>query len=309
MKRILLLSLITTLIVLGCKAQSSFPPKSFPSSIKVMTDAGVAQYWDVKRVMCIGPSGGGYKFKIYGKGAASHRGQNVKIYYMLPGNKIQTAGAYYFPTVKEGEPFNFEITSAFRGHAPQKFLGFMIKDEKLKVQDNSTASRQSGSVKKSRNSSDKEIEIPEEILNSVKVTQIQIVEENSVSNERSLKDFEITSNDLEITKKDIDEVFTKVDKPAEFPGGMPALMSWLSNNIRYPETAQSLDIQGKVVVKFIVEKDGNIRNISVVRSVDMALDKEAIRLVKAMPRWKPGYVNGEAVRCYFTLPINFRLTK
>ncbi|MDE6290150.1 MAG: energy transducer TonB [Muribaculaceae bacterium] len=94
---------------------------------------------------------------------------------------------------------------------------------------------------------------------------------------------------------------------AEFPGGMPALMRWLSSNIHYPESAQKNDIQGRVIVKFIVEKDGSITNAQVIRSVDSDLDREALRVVSKMPKWIPGKNGGMPVRSYFTLPVSFRL--
>lgn len=84
-------------------------------------------------------------------------------------------------------------------------------------------------------------------------------------------------------------------------------MKFLSNNIRYPESAQQNDIQGRVIVKFVVEKDGSIGNVTVVKGVDRDLDREAIRVVKKMPRWQPGKNNGVAVRSYFNLPVTFRL--
>ena len=84
-------------------------------------------------------------------------------------------------------------------------------------------------------------------------------------------------------------------------------MKWLSSNLRYPELAQQNNVQGKVIVKFTVEKDGSITNPTVVRGVDKDLDREAIRVVKKMPRWTPGKNNGAAVRSYFTLPVTFKL--
>ncbi|MCH5231701.1 MAG: energy transducer TonB, partial [Muribaculaceae bacterium] len=86
-----------------------------------------------------------------------------------------------------------------------------------------------------------------------------------------------------------------------------ALMKWLSNNIRYPEAAQQNDIQGRVVVKFVVEKDGSIGHAEIARGVDKDLDREALRVVNKMPKWQPGKNNGVAVRSYFNLPVTFRL--
>ena len=92
-------------------------------------------------------------------------------------------------------------------------------------------------------------------------------------------------------------------------GGMPALMEYLSKNIKYPEAAMKKGIQGRGIVQFVVEKDGSITNVKILRSVDPELDKEAVRVVSAMPKWKPGTQRGEAVRVRFTVPVMFRLTE
>ncbi len=98
-----------------------------------------------------------------------------------------------------------------------------------------------------------------------------------------------------------------VEQPAEFPGGTTELMKWLSSNVKYPAIARENNIQGKVVVKFIVEKDGSVSNVTVLKKVHELLDAEAVRLTKAMPTWKSGKQGGKSVRCYFTLPVKFQL--
>lgn len=99
-----------------------------------------------------------------------------------------------------------------------------------------------------------------------------------------------------------DKVYTVVEVQPTFRGNLSA---WISDNLRYPAVAQENDIQGRVVVKFIVDKDGNINQAQIVRGVDPALDNEAIRLVSSMPKWNPGTNRGEPVSVWFTLPINF----
>lgn len=106
---------------------------------------------------------------------------------------------------------------------------------------------------------------------------------------------------------DSDYVYMTVDEMPEFPGGVNALRSFLSQHVRYPIEAQKNDIQGKVFVTFVVEKDGSIKMPKVVQSVDPFLDKEALRVVKLMPKWVPGKYKGNIVSSNFTLPINFRL--
>lgn len=181
-----------------------------------------------------------------------------------------------------------------------------------------------------------EIQVPEEVLATVQVTQIAIVEADKVKNE--VMDMETQKEDNtargivnqegsddadkfkavqeqvvvkepepEVVKPKEEEIFVAVEQQAEFPGGQAALMKWLSNNIRYPESAQQNDIQGRVVVKFVVEKDGSIGQATIAKGVDKDLDREAIRVVKKMPKWQPGKNNGVAVRSYFTLPVTFKL--
>lgn len=95
--------------------------------------------------------------------------------------------------------------------------------------------------------------------------------------------------------------------PPEFPGGITALVQFLSKNLKYPTVCKEQKIQGKVLVKFTVKSDGSISNIRVTKSVDPYLDKEAVRVVKSMPRWIPGTQDGKPVNVEYTLPITFKL--
>lgn len=106
---------------------------------------------------------------------------------------------------------------------------------------------------------------------------------------------------------DDETVHDVVEQMPSFPGGMAALMSWLSGNIQYPQTALMNKISGRVVVSFVVNKDGSISDAKIVKSMDPALDKEAIRVVSSMPNWIPGRQKGKPVRVKYTLPITFRL--
>lgn len=179
-----------------------------------------------------------------------------------------------------------------------------------------------------------EVVVPEEVLATVQVTQIAIVDADKVKNE--VLDMEVQKEDNtargvvtqegqddadkfhavqeqvvvkepEPVKPKEEEIFVAVEQQAEFPGGTAAMMKWLSNNIRYPETAQANDVQGRVIVKFVVEKDGSIGKATILKGVDKDLDKEALRVVQKMPKWQPGKNNGVAVRSYFNLPVTFRL--
>lgn len=179
-------------------------------------------------------------------------------------------------------------------------------------------------------------QVPEEVLATVQVTQIAIVDADQVKNE--VMDMETQKEDNtargvvnqegsddvdkfkavqeqvvvkepEPEKPKEEEIFVAVEQPAEFPGGMPALMKWLGNNIHYPEAAQQNDIQGRVIVKFVVEKDGSIGQATILKGVDRDLDREALRVVNKMPKWQPGKNNGVSVRSYFTLPVVFKLAQ
>ena len=104
-----------------------------------------------------------------------------------------------------------------------------------------------------------------------------------------------------------EEIFTFVEEYPEFPGGDKALREYILNNIKYPEVARTSGITGTVYVQFVVEKDGSISDVKVVRGIGGGCDEEAVRVVKSMPRWKPGKQRGQPVRVYFTLPIEFKL--
>ena len=104
-----------------------------------------------------------------------------------------------------------------------------------------------------------------------------------------------------------EEIFVVVENQPEFPGGQAAMMKFLSENIKYPVIAQENGIQGRVICNFVVERDGSITDVQVVRGVDPSLDKEAVRVIQSMPKWKPGMQRGKPVRVRFTLPVVFRL--
>lgn len=103
------------------------------------------------------------------------------------------------------------------------------------------------------------------------------------------------------------KVFDVVEEMPHFPGGAAALQAFLSSHTKYPVVAQENGVQGRVIVSFVVERDGSITDVKVVRSVDPSLDREASRVVRSMPRWSPGKQNGSAVRVKYTVPVVFRL--
>ena len=111
-----------------------------------------------------------------------------------------------------------------------------------------------------------------------------------------------------VEEEEEEVVFVVVETMPEFPGGQQALFKYLSENVKYPVIAQENGIQGRVICQFVVNKDGSIVDVEVVRSGgDASLDTEAVRVIKSMPKWKPGKQRGKAVRVKYTVPVNFRL--
>ena len=104
-----------------------------------------------------------------------------------------------------------------------------------------------------------------------------------------------------------EKVFDVVEQMPSFPGGPQALLQYLNSNVKYPVVAQENGVQGRVVISFVVEKDGSVTDVQVAKSVDPSLDKEAQRVVKSMPHWIPGKQNGSAVRVKYVVPVSFKL--
>ena len=112
---------------------------------------------------------------------------------------------------------------------------------------------------------------------------------------------------LEEEEPEEETIFQVVEVMPEFPGGMAACLKYLSQNIKYPVMARENGIQGRVIVQFVVNSDGSIVDPMVVRSVDPSLDREALRVIQSMPKWKPGQQRGKAVRVRYTVPVTFKL--
>ena len=180
--------------------------------------------------------------------------------------------------------------------------------------------------------------LPEEVLKSVKVTELQIVEDDKVKKEdeiktqdelketetafgqkdnekgtedrnvtRTLKEEVVVEKKVEAPKEVKEEIFRSVEQMPQFPGGEAALMKYLQSHINYPPMAAENNVQGRVVVQFVVDKTGKVGEVKVVRSVDKDLDKEAVRVCKSLPKFTPGRQNGQAVSVWYTLPVTFKL--
>ena len=145
---------------------------------------------------------------------------------------------------------------------------------------------------------------------------LQIIENDSQVEESTVQAsddtqaaVEVKYTPVEVEEEEVDEqqIFQVVEENPEFPGGMKECMKFLSNNIKYPQISQENGVQGRVIVQFVVNADGTIVDPVVVRGVDPYLDKEALRVIKLMPKWKPGKQRGKAVRVRYTQPVLFRL--
>jgi periplasmic protein TonB len=112
---------------------------------------------------------------------------------------------------------------------------------------------------------------------------------------------------IEIEEESDEEFFTVVENMPEFPGGDAGLMKYIQKNVKYPPIAKEYNITGKVYVSFIVDKSGSVTDVKIAKGVDKSLDAEALRVVKSLPKYKPGKQRGKAVRVMFTIPINFTL--
>jgi protein TonB len=176
--------------------------------------------------------------------------------------------------------------------------------------------------------------VVEKVKSSVKFTAPEIKKDDEVKPEDEIKSqddlaktntaigtFDVKGNDEaegevlkakeviadEKPKEEETKVFDVVEQMPEFPGGQAALLKWIGDNIKYPAIAEENGIQGRVVCTFVVERDGSVTDVQVARSIDPSLDKEAIRVLKKMPKWIPGRQNGSPVRVKYTVPVTFRL--
>ena len=151
-----------------------------------------------------------------------------------------------------------------------------------------------------------EMKSQDEIMNSKVAVGFATVVGNDESGE-VLKAKEVLVTEPVKPKEEENKVFDVVEQMPSFPGGMAALMAYLQKSIKYPPVAEENGIQGRVICTFVVERDGRVTDVRVAKSVDPSLDKEAVRVVSAMPAWIPGKQNGQSVRVKYTLPVTFRL--
>jgi protein TonB len=137
---------------------------------------------------------------------------------------------------------------------------------------------------------------------------IEIVEDEvEIENEVEIEETDTDEDEIVEIEEDDEEFFMVVENMPEFPGGDLGLMKFIQKNVRYPAIAKEYNITGKVYISFIVDKQGSVTNVKIVRGVDKNLDAEALRVVSLLPKYKPGKQRGKAVRVMFTIPINFTL--
>jgi len=145
-------------------------------------------------------------------------------------------------------------------------------------------------------------------------TVIEIVEdEKEIEEELIIEDLEVDESTeiefIEVVQEEVveEQIFTIVEEMPSFPGGEAALMKYLGNNIKYPAIAKDAGIQGTVFVTFVIDENGNVKDVRVLRSIGGGCDEEAIRVVQNMPKWSPGKQRGKAVKVQYNLPIRFTL--
>ena len=154
---------------------------------------------------------------------------------------------------------------------------------------------------------DEELKTQEELMSTKTAIGTFDVKGNDDANGEILKAKDVIAEPEPPKHEEENKVFDIVEQLPLFPGGPAALMKYLSENTKYPVVAQENGVQGRVTVQFVVEKDGSISDVHVLRGVDPSLDKEAVRVVKSMPRWTPGKQNGITVRVNYRVPVLFRL--
>ena len=145
---------------------------------------------------------------------------------------------------------------------------------------------------------------------------LQIIENDSQVEESTIQAsddtnaaVEVKYTPVEVEEEEVDEqeIFTIVEEMPEFPGGQAAALKWIANELKYPAIAQENGVQGRVTVRFTINADGSVVDPVILRGVDPHLDKEALRVIGKMPKWKPGKQRGKAVRVSYNLPVRFKL--
>ncbi len=214
--------------------------------------------------------------------------ENKKLTYLLMGFVFVLSACYVALEWTEQEVTKYEVADT----------DFLIEDE-IEIQQTT----QETPPPPPPPAPVQEVEVLNVVENDVETETIEIQAEDT-------KEEVVIAPPVEAVEEEEEEqtIFVVVETMPEFPGGQQALFKYLSENVKYPVIAQENGIQGRVICQFVVNKDGSIVDVEVVRSGgDASLDKEAVRVIKSMPKWKPGKQRGKAVRVKYTVPVNFRL--
>ncbi|MCQ2128107.1 MAG: energy transducer TonB [Bacteroidaceae bacterium] len=225
---------------------------------------------------------------------------------------VGCAGLYQLATAGQDKVAVTEVTqlSKLKKNAEVKQKEKVVKIEKpQEIQAvKSSVKFTAPVIKKDEEVDEKEtLKNQEDLMNAQGSVSIADVKGNDEENGKDIADLKTITVQAPPEEVQEEKVFDVVEQMPDFPGGMSALMQYLNKHIKYPVVAEENGIQGRVIVTFVVEKNGSITDVQVVKSVDPSLDKEAVRVVKSMPNWIPGKQNGSAVRVKYTLPVTFRL--
>lgn len=262
------------------------------------------------------------EFGAYSLRSQSDRRHNRAVLFTLIGLVLVLVGGYFWG-----------MYSDYRREQRELQLQAQLEQQLAQMQEEASNEEPEEEVQAVQEPEQEEA-LPEEILNTIKDTEIAIAADNEVTEDITSKDevqestaaagaatFDQGTDNLEVvrTYKDEiiveekkpepvkEEIFTAVEQMPQFPGGEAELLKYIATHIKYPTMAAENNIQGRVVVKFVVKKDGNVGEVVVLRGKDPDLDKEAVRVVKTLPRFIPGKMNGQSVSVWYTLPINFKL--
>ncbi len=263
------------------------------------------------------------EFGAYDLRKQSDRRHNRAVLFTLIGLVVVLIGGYFWGMYSDFRMKQHELE--LQAQLEQQLAAMEAQEEEMQEEEE---------VIEAVQEPEQEEALPEEILNTIKDTEIAIAADNEVTEDITSKDevqestaaagastFDQGTDNLEVVRTHKDEiiveekkpepvkeeVFTAVEQMPQFPGGEAELLKYVATHIKYPTMAAENNIQGRVVVKFVVKKDGNVGDVVVLRGKDPDLDKEAVRVVKTLPKFIPGKMNGQAVSVWYTLPINFKL--
>lgn len=263
MKKILFLFLLSLLTMTVAAQKFSWPPKSYPLSVPFIVSDEVKYYWGVDAIVCVGSENGGYKFLVMGR--ANHdftSSRTINMYYIDADNKPSIAGAYYFPKVKAGHEFRFEIVSAFPGYTPVGFKGFCIYDERLRIPEEDTEAR----TKIGSRTSDVDAAYHDSVRIADSIAAVAAIEAERAA---------------------------RVVMAPKYPGDTQALYSFLRKNMRKPQIAIETAGYGTTTVQFIVTRNGEVVGADYKRRCNERVDKEVLRLVNMLSGWTPATKGGK----------------